>query len=184
LASNSNQVKKNLFSKRIFFQKVFLCGKKNVFLSVKLITMTQEDKSIHCGGVIVFNSLFEFIAVVSSDRGNYGFPKGKREKGETTFETALRELQEETGLQEKDIELQSKSVYFDEISNKGNICVRYFLARHKGSGSSNFQFVYDKTELNNVEWIHYSKLSSLLVLKNRPEILCKVVNFIKENNLI
>jgi len=141
-----------------------------------------ENQSIHCGGVIVFTTGLEFVSVVSK-AGNYGFPKGKREKDETLFQTSIRELQEETGIQEKDIQfIQPESVYFDEISNKGNICVRYFLAQYKSDVTSKeFNFVFDLEELRQVSWINHKKLLSLLTLKNRPSILAKAVQFIKEN---
>jgi len=134
---------------------------------------------IHCGGVIVFNENLEFVAVVS-ERGNYGFPKGKREVGETMFETSFRELREETGLQPKDITLYS--THFDEINSKGDTCVRYLLAKY--NSKSDFEFTFDKEELKWVGWVHWKKLFPLLILKNRPDILKKVVQFIGEQSLV
>jgi len=141
-----------------------------------------ENPPIHCGGIIVFTQDLEFVTVIS-ENGNHGFPKGKREKGETLFATALRELREETGLQQEDIELiQPETVYFDEISNKGNPCVRYWLAEYKSPQSSKeFNFIFDITELNQVLWMNAQQLLPLLTLKNRSDILVRVVKFIKEN---
>ena len=48
-----------------------------------------------CGAVIVKDSA---VLLVSQQNGLTGFPKGHVEPGETEFETALREVQEETGL--------------------------------------------------------------------------------------
>ena len=50
-------------------------------------------------GCILFNQNQTHVLLVQSKRGNWGFPKGKREFGETPKECALRELQEETGIQ-------------------------------------------------------------------------------------
>ena len=52
-------------------------------------------------GGVVFRKLgtrLQVILVGHSDRDIWGLPKGGPNKGETTEETALREVREETGL--------------------------------------------------------------------------------------
>ena len=56
-----------------------------------------------CAGVVVYNDNKE-VVVVATPKGNYSFPKGKKKKGETVKQTALRELYEETGIDETEIE--------------------------------------------------------------------------------
>lgn len=56
-----------------------------------------------CGAVIhrVMNGTREYLIVLNKKgkaEGHWGFPKGHTEKGENEFETAAREILEETGL--------------------------------------------------------------------------------------
>jgi ADP-ribose pyrophosphatase len=58
--------------------------------------MVQE----HCCGAVLY-TLKEgvpYYVVVQQKAGNYSFPKGHMEEGETEIETARREISEETGL--------------------------------------------------------------------------------------
>lgn len=121
-----------------------------------------------CSGIIVFDN--DKTILVNTDRGNFSFPKGKRKKGETDSETAWREFYEETGIDKNDVELID-NVFIDEKSNKGNVNVRYFVGRIKREIK---EFTYDKTELNNVQWICVDDALKLDKLKNkRCEVLQK-----------
>ena len=62
-----------------------------------------EEISTHCCGIIVLDGSKTIL--VRTPRGNYSYPKGKKEKDETNMETAFRELEEETGLLSTDVEL-------------------------------------------------------------------------------
>ncbi len=59
--------------------------------------------------------------------GQWGFPKGKRNRGESVLDNALRELFEETGIMRLQLALR-EDVAFDERSDKGNLAVRYLAA--------------------------------------------------------
>ena len=48
------------------------------------------------------------IIVVEQNGNSWAFPKGGIEEGETMFETALREIREETGLSADDLELKGE----------------------------------------------------------------------------
>jgi 8-oxo-dGTP pyrophosphatase MutT (NUDIX family) len=65
--------------------------------------------------------------LVQTPEGHWGFPKGKRNRGETVVDNALRELFEETGVMRLQIDLLD-DVQVDERSDKGNLAVRYVAA--------------------------------------------------------
>lgn len=58
-----------------------------------------------CAGIIVIDQNTKETILVCTDYDNYSFPKGKRIKGETVLNNALRELNEETGLNSDDIQI-------------------------------------------------------------------------------
>ncbi|XWV26420.1 NUDIX hydrolase [Tupanvirus soda lake] len=129
----------------------------------------------HCAGIIVFKG--EETVLVSTDRGNLSFPKGKRNKGETDLQTAWRETNEETGLTQEHIKLL-EGVYFDEYTRKGNLSVRYFVGvlikEHKN-------FTFDPTELACVAWYCVEDACKLEKLKEeRREILKKAYEIYKQ----
>jgi len=71
------------------------------------------------------------VLLVESKRKNYqfSFPKGKKDKKELLFETAKRELYEETGLKESDYEIYPDKYYIEyrADTNKPHIC--YYMAK-------------------------------------------------------
>ncbi len=80
-------------------------------------------------GVCVYNSIRGSILMVQSRGKLWGFPKGTVESNETVIECAIRELQEETEISLKPLELtkfitvKNCSVYYiyDTLYEKGNI---------------------------------------------------------------
>jgi len=56
------------------------------------------------------------LVVQNTKGGHWGFPKGTPEGSETPMQTAIRELQEETGIEEKDIRIQNETVFIQQYS--------------------------------------------------------------------
>ncbi len=122
--------------------------------------------SVPCAGIIVFKG--DKTILVSTHNNNYSFPKGKRNKGESTIDTAWRELNEETGLTNNDVELINDFT-INEISDNGNISITYFVG--KLIKDINI-FTFDKNELQNVELFNITDACKLKKLKlKRKEIL-------------
>lgn len=68
-----------------------------------------------CGVLIVRGDpIEEFLLMKHADR--WDLPKGHVDPGETEMECALRELEEETGIQYGDIELDAKFRYWSRYS--------------------------------------------------------------------
>lgn len=118
-----------------------------------------------CAGVIVFDKELEQCILVKTENNNYGFPKGKRNKGESTEQTALRELYEETGLTKDQIKLV-ENFTLDELSKKGNPCIRYLLAI---CDDTNHKFHFDEKELAEVKW--YNIVDALVLLQDKRNIV-------------
>ena len=130
-----------------------------------------------CAGVIVFDHKLEQCILVKTENNNYGFPKGKRNKGEITEQTALRELQEETGLIKDQIKLVDDYT-LDELSKNGNPCIRYLLAI---CDDINHKFKFDEKELSDVKWYKINDAFKLLPDK-RINVLEKAVEKIQSSS--
>lgn len=111
-----------------------------------------------CAGIIVFGGCVAGGKVLPTgiqtilartERNNYSFPKGKRNKGETDIVAAWRELQEETGLTQNNVRLL-EGVHFDELTGKGNPSVRYFVGAL--IDDTQRKLTFDSSELAGVEW--------------------------------
>lgn len=140
---------------------------------------TDKDKIPPCAGIIVFDG--DRTILVETERGNLSFPKGKREKGESTIETAWRELKEETGLT-FDLVTLLPNVHIDEYSDKGNLSIRYFLGRILNS--SDHTFTFDPKELAQVKWYPIPEALSLSQLKStRKEILRQAYQIVSSHQL-
>ncbi len=60
---------------------------------------TRDRQEVSCGGVVFrrFADGPKYLLILDG-HGNWGFPKGHEETGESAEQTARREIQEETGL--------------------------------------------------------------------------------------
>jgi 8-oxo-dGTP pyrophosphatase MutT (NUDIX family) len=121
----------------------------------------------NCAGIIVINK--DETILVSTPRGYYSFPKGKRNKNENSHETAYRELWEETGLTKEHIELID-DFSLDEFSRKGNLSVRYFVGKLLKKPE---KLTFDAEELQNAEWIKISDAYKLEKFDDKRKLILK-----------
>lgn len=96
-------------------------------------------KFIKAGGGLVLNQKGEFLAILRN--GVWDLPKGKMEKGEDFEQTALREVEEETGLED----LETKGLLlstFHTYPHRGRMVLketRWYEMLWKGNGSPKLQ---------------------------------------------
>lgn len=100
----------------------------------------------------------EFL-LLRNRRGFWGFPQGHKEKGETEIETLKREVAEETGIE--DIDIQSyigriRYSYFRADGMKSNKEVTFYFA------SSPSRLIKISKEHEGFKWVTYSDALSLL----------------------
>lgn len=136
-----------------------------------------------CAGVIVFRRERKECVIVRQNVTSYGFPKGSRERGETVYQGAIRELKEESGLIRDDIKLitsEGKYVTVSEYNRKGNIGVIYLIGEFIGSDTHKLSF--DATidpDINEVSW--YTIENALKVLNpKRKDILQQALTKLPE----
>ena len=123
-----------------------------------------------------------FLLVRSKRNGNWGFPKGHIEKGETEIEVAKREVLEETGIKnvEFDGSFRQEDVYIIDgtlAETKGEKAEKhsvYFLAKAPEEPSQNTD-----EEISQTGWFNLEDALNILSFDNQKETLKLAYNKIK-----
>lgn len=124
-----------------------------------------------CGAIVVDDGK---VLLVKHNAGHWDFPKGHVEEGETEFETAIREVKEETNI---DIKIEKENRYITKYSPKENVMktVIYFIGEKVG-GEDKPQI----EEVSDVEWIDVNKAVERITHQRSKEIMIQVI---KDMNL-
>ena len=117
--------------------------------------------TIHAGGGLVFNKQNELLMIFR--RGKWDLPKGKLDEGETIENCALREVEEETGLEQ--VELGEKvGDTFHVYIEKGHHIVKHshwYKMKYLGSDKPVPQ---TEEQITEIKWV--SKEGSTQLLSN------------------
>lgn len=108
-------------------------------------------------------------------QGHWDFPKGNKEKGESDIDTALREITEETGINDVTfLEGFKKEIFYKYKRNNHLISkkVVYFLAK-----SNSIDVVLSSEHLDFV-WEPYEDALKKITYKNSKEILSEGYKFL------
>ena len=139
-----------------------------------------KDKSV---GVILyckFPRSLKFL-ILKHKKGHWSFAKGHKDKGETAFETAARELHEEAGID--NVEFISKNILLTEeytFTNKNNTKVRkavsYFIARSKTK-----KVKIDRGEITGYKWCTLNAADKVITFRQSRKTLKKANKLILKN---
>jgi len=123
--------------------------------------MTQVVRA--AGGVVTRNDASEVLVVHRERYDDWSFPKGKRERGESDEDCALREVEEETGLRcALGAELPSTS-YTDGHGRPKR--VRYWLMEPVGG-----ELAYDH-EVDAARWVTLEEARDVLTYQRDVALL-------------
>lgn len=87
----------------------------------------------------------------------WGFPKGRRNNYESDIMCALREYEEETGYDRKDLCLIKNIMPYEEIftgSNYKSYKHKYFIAKSTGSTAKQ---KFQESEVSDIQWFSYEE---------------------------
>ncbi len=131
-----------------------------------------------CGSVIYkFENNSTYILLIKHNKGHWSFPKGHMETGETEYQTAIREVKEETNL---DIKIYDGFRYVTTYSPKENVMkdVVYFL-----STPINNEIIPQLEEIQKIEWVNENEAKNIITYEEDIKILDEALNFIKTKKL-
>ena len=120
-----------------------------------------------------------FLLLISNN-GDYGFPKGHIEKGETPEIAALREIQEESALEPKIVSGFSEVIeyFFQEKGEKIHKWAKFFLAE------ADEKNVKISAEHKAFEWADYGTALSKIRFRNSRELLGHAYDYIRRVEVI
>jgi 8-oxo-dGTP pyrophosphatase MutT (NUDIX family) len=117
--------------RKSLFQYVDSLEKNNYFDSITIfakdVEVLKKDffsifKTVPAAGGVVYNNTDEILMIYR--RGFWDLPKGKFEDGETIPETAVREVQEEVGLNDVKIIKELPTTYHTYRNRKDKRCIK------------------------------------------------------------
>jgi 8-oxo-dGTP pyrophosphatase MutT (NUDIX family) len=117
--------------RKSLFQYVDSLEKNNYFDSITIfgkdVEVLKNDffsiyKTVPAAGGVVYNDKDEILMIYR--RGFWDLPKGKFEAGETIPETAVREVQEEVGLNDVKIIKELPTTYHTYRNRKDKRCIK------------------------------------------------------------
>jgi 8-oxo-dGTP pyrophosphatase MutT (NUDIX family) len=111
----------------------------------------------------------EVVLVRSRRTGDWVFPKGHIEEGESADETAVRELEEEAGVTGEALKLVGSSRF---RLNGEQVEVTYYLVRSLSSRRS--------PEMREVKWCRFDEARTLLEFADARRLLDKAEKLIVE----
>ena len=122
----------------------------------------EQSKQLSCGAVVVrmLENQWQTL-LIRTKRGNWSFPKGRMNPGETEPMTAIREIREETGILvslDPGFRREVPAIPVDKpgVCNSRNIV--FFLAKAVG-GEAQPQL----SEIREMGWFPLSEETSLLI---------------------
>lgn len=129
-----------------------------------------------CGAVVYrkYHGNTEILLIKHINSGHWSFPKGHVEPGESEYETAQREIKEETDIDVIIDPTFRETVTYSPKKDTVKVVV-YFLAKAK-----NIDFHPQENEIAEIRWVDISYASSILTYENDKTIVSKAKAAIKE----
>ena len=118
----------------------------------------------------------------------WGFPKGRRNMNEREIDCALREFEEETGINKHNIKLIENIIPYEEIfiaSNYKTYKHKYFIAEVDDDIEYNLDN-YQKAEVSKIKWFSLSDAIQIIRPYNSEKItmLINISNCLKYNSIM
>ena len=129
----------------------------------------KKEKSC---GIIVFHN--DKVLMVKQLLGHWGFPKGHIEKDETEYETALREVKEETNIDARIIDGFRKVISY---SPKEGVIkyVTFFIGE-----PLNYDTISQENEIEQTLFVPIGEAINLVTYEEEKEALNEAIDFIKK----
>jgi 8-oxo-dGTP pyrophosphatase MutT (NUDIX family) len=144
-------------------------------------------REFSAGGVLVRKLQGRWLAAAvqpaGKPAGTWALPKGLIDAGEAATDTALREIEEETGARGRLVEKlgDSRYVYTWEGERVFKV-VSFYLVRYSGGRLGNIQAEHAH-EVDDVRWLPLDELPRLLAYKGEREMAARALALLSGDTL-
>lgn len=136
------------------------------------------EKQKACGAVVFFKKTGEikYLLIQHSEGKHWAFPKGRNENKETEKQTAIREIKEETGIEDlKFIDgFREKNRYIVDYGNEVSKTVILFIAK-----TNTFNIKLSDEHID-FKWCNFKEARDLLTYSDAKKILKKANDFLNK----
>ena len=139
----------------------------------------KTEREISSGGVIYKKDegKYKISLIARKNKTVWCLPKGKIEKGEKPEQTALREVEEETGLR-GDLERKIGDITYWYVDRKRDLrifkIVSFYLIKHTGGSSRRHDW-----EVEDCRWFDFGEAQKVMSYESEREIVKKAVKILK-----
>jgi len=136
------------------------------------------QRAVSAGGIVyrMIESGTEFAVCGRDSDGVWGLPKGTPDPGESLEQTAVREVEEETGLKVRVVDKIGVIEYwFSREGVRYHKWVHYYLMEAVGGDTSAHDVEYDR-----VEWFPAEVVLKKLTFKNEVEVAQKALALLEK----
>jgi len=119
----------------------------------------------------------KFLIILHS-MGHWGFPKGHKKKDESDIEAAKRELSEETGIQEVEVD-ESMKFLENYTYMQNDILLNKTVTFFPGS-VKNLIVEVDQKEVVDFKWVGLEEALEILSFDNQKRLLNEVANWLQK----
>lgn len=144
--------------------------------------MSREKIEERSAGAVLFyndNGVRKYL-LLKHRRGHWDLPKGNIEAGEDPFDTAKRELVEETGIKNVRFYDGYREVIEYYYRRRGGILVHKVVVFFLAEALSNN--VRISAEHVDYKWVDYASAIELATYKNTKKLLAKAEDFLMNNS--
>ena len=143
---------------------------------------SYDRKNMEKFNYIVQHKKHIFDNVSGWEEPEWGFPKGRRNARENDFDCSIREFEEETGYNSKDLIMIKNIGFFEETftgSNMKSYRHKYYLCQSNYEKTID-ETKYQKSEIGNLKWFTFEECLAKIRFYNyeKRRMLCKINNII------
>lgn len=140
----------------------------------------KQQEAYSFGVIPLFKKegIYHILLIKNSKGGHWGLPKGTPEDNETPMETALREMEEETGIIKEQIKIEATPIFTEKYSFEQNSIIynktnTYYIAH------VNEMFIgKNLDEISEARWVSINEAKDIITHTGALNLIQDIENYL------